>query len=236
LIKTMVKGYMAKEEHIIVEAITCKDDIENQIVHTLAMEADPEGKRTIGVMTKPDTIEDDCHGPWLRLLLNEVRPLQLGYFVVKNPTKKELESGIDFEEAREKEIEFFKTEPWGQHSSFKSKLGVDKLKTYLSMLLTDMIQKNLPLIDAEARKKLASVESQLMELPVEIESPSVELTMMVAEFCHELSELIKDYTPLEFWQAERKVFQNFKSDIRRTGPTLPPSTPPTGIVHIAQLL
>lgn len=57
-----------------------------QIVR-LAKEADKEGRRTIGVLTKADTIEHETHDRWLPIMKNEQYPLRLGYFVVVNPSQ-----------------------------------------------------------------------------------------------------------------------------------------------------
>ena len=53
----------------------------------LTRAVDPKGKRTIGVLTKPDRIEDNCHQLWLDILHGTRLPLELGYFVVRNPTQ-----------------------------------------------------------------------------------------------------------------------------------------------------
>jgi hypothetical protein len=37
----------------------------------MAREADPEGSRTLGVLTKPDQVEEGCHGQWLQVLAGE---------------------------------------------------------------------------------------------------------------------------------------------------------------------
>lgn len=57
-----------------------------QIVR-LAREADKEGSRTIGVLTKADTIEAETHDRWLPIMKNEMYSLRLGYFVVVNPSQ-----------------------------------------------------------------------------------------------------------------------------------------------------
>jgi len=36
-----------------------------QCVLSMAREVDPQGKRTIGVVTKPDCIEPGCHTAWV---------------------------------------------------------------------------------------------------------------------------------------------------------------------------
>ena len=70
--------------------ISCETDPDNQPVYALARAADPGGRRTLGVLTKPDLIQECCHGRWLRILRGEEFKLRLGYHVVRSPTKKEL--------------------------------------------------------------------------------------------------------------------------------------------------
>jgi hypothetical protein len=48
-----------------------------------ASKADPEGKRTVGVLTKPDLVSDGAHQPVVATLLNITKPLRLGYVMVK---------------------------------------------------------------------------------------------------------------------------------------------------------
>ncbi len=48
-----------------------------------ASRADPDGKRTIGVLTKPDMIGEGAHAPVIETLLNVSKPLKLGYVMVK---------------------------------------------------------------------------------------------------------------------------------------------------------
>ncbi|CAG8691555.1 9646_t:CDS:2, partial [Scutellospora calospora] len=104
LIEELVRGYIKNDKSIIIATITCKDEIENQPIVTYAKEADPGGIRTLGVLTKPDQIEEDTHDIWLRILRGEAYKLDLGYYIIKNPSKKQLNDGITFEEAREDEI------------------------------------------------------------------------------------------------------------------------------------
>jgi hypothetical protein len=39
-----------------------------QGVLSMAREADPKGLRTLGVLTKPDQVEEGCHGQWVQVL------------------------------------------------------------------------------------------------------------------------------------------------------------------------
>lgn len=59
----------------------CVDDIQNQKAALLANEVDPDGKRTIGVLTKVDTLQGREVDLWLKVLMNETEPLLHGYYV-----------------------------------------------------------------------------------------------------------------------------------------------------------
>lgn len=57
------------------------DDIQNQKAVRLAQEADSMGKRTIGVLTRVDTLRGREVDLWMKVLKNETQPLLHGYFV-----------------------------------------------------------------------------------------------------------------------------------------------------------
>ncbi|CAG8503421.1 7610_t:CDS:2 [Diversispora eburnea] len=129
LIKELVKEYIKKEQSIIIATITCRDEIDNQAIVTLAKEADPAGRRTLGVLTKPDTIERGTHDIWLKILRGEAHKLSLGYYV--------------FFESRD---------PWKDFMS--DRIGVKKLRHKLSELLIQAIKRDLPKISKDAEEKL----------------------------------------------------------------------------------
>ena len=49
----------------------------------LGQQVDPTGKRTIGVLTKPDLINPGGEAEVLEVLSNNRKPLKLGYVMVK---------------------------------------------------------------------------------------------------------------------------------------------------------
>ena len=155
----MAVKYIKNENCLILLAITMKgellrlsyttalnfdpiDDIENQMACLLAREADPQGERTIGVLTKPDTIETG--GPeerWKRVFIGLDNPLKLGYYVTKQPNPKELQDKISFVDARDREVAFFASMPlWSNMDTFlRSRLGTANLVKFLSDQLSGAI-------------------------------------------------------------------------------------------------
>eukprot|EP00455_Lapot_gusevi_P011060 TRINITY_DN15079_c0_g1_i1.p1 TRINITY_DN15079_c0_g1~~TRINITY_DN15079_c0_g1_i1.p1 ORF type:complete len:186 (-),score=16.58 TRINITY_DN15079_c0_g1_i1:80-637(-) len=109
LVKGLVQHYIANDQTIIATVITCTDDIDNQGILYIAQKADPEGKRTVGILTKT---EDGCHEKWLDTLAGKHHRLELGYFAVKNPSKTELLQKLRFEDYRQIEEKFLCSSPW----------------------------------------------------------------------------------------------------------------------------
>ncbi|KAG2429695.1 hypothetical protein HYH02_013953 [Chlamydomonas schloesseri] len=61
VVKHMVKAALAPAHHIIAMALPAGLDPETQAIRLWAREADPDGHRSIGIITKPDTIPEDAH-------------------------------------------------------------------------------------------------------------------------------------------------------------------------------
>lgn len=75
----------------------------------MARKADPDGVRTVAVLTKPDTIERATHHRWLPLLCNDSPyTLRLGYFCVRNSTQAEINNNTSDQGAHVIEQQFFK--------------------------------------------------------------------------------------------------------------------------------
>jgi hypothetical protein len=56
IIHSLVKSYVGKKRTIILAVVSAMNDFNNQIVTEYARSADPGGDRTLGNITKPDTL------------------------------------------------------------------------------------------------------------------------------------------------------------------------------------
>ncbi|KAI0059294.1 hypothetical protein BV25DRAFT_1809144, partial [Artomyces pyxidatus] len=128
------------------------DDLENQKAQTLAHQADPKGKRTIGaivphirsqvVRTKPDVIAQGSRSRqlWLEAIEGRRRPLLHGYFCTRQPDDDERDRRITAAEARQAEATYFEsTEPWST-LSHQHRFGIKNLSATLSPLLENIIK------------------------------------------------------------------------------------------------
>ncbi|CAB4416615.1 unnamed protein product [Rhizophagus irregularis] len=220
LIEELVENYISKEKSIIVATISCKDEIDNQAIITLAKKADKQGLRTLGVLTKPDTIEEGTHDTWMKIMRGDAHRLALGYYVVRNPKPKELKEGITFKEARKNEKNFFDNEePW-RSFYIRDRLGVEHLQKKLSDLLIDAIKRTLPSIKKEIEDKLEKIREELEQVPEQLgENPRLELFRMIKKCANSIRDLIScsnDHTDL--WQEINEELGNFKHNLCSTRP------------------
>lgn len=138
-VNSMIEGYLADSRTIILAVIPSNQDIATNDILERAYRVDPEGNRTIGVLTKPDLIDAGGEETVLAVLNNVTKPLKLGYIMVKNRSQRELDEGVSVTEMKRREMEFF-----ANHRFFRSvdttHLGVSSLTTSLTHVLVDRIK------------------------------------------------------------------------------------------------
>lgn len=98
--------YMEDNNTIILAIQDATQDIgaSEALKHALSRNVDPEGKRTIGVLTKLDKLEDGSDTDRaIDILENRTKPLQLGYIGVVNRTQNQVDRNINIEAAKQVE-------------------------------------------------------------------------------------------------------------------------------------
>ncbi|GAM33409.1 interferon-induced GTP-binding protein [Talaromyces pinophilus] len=92
----------------------------------LPREADKDGSRTVGVITKCDALQRGDEKEVLNIAQNTVEKLTHGWFLVKNRSTQDLKDGVTLQERDVEETAFFEaTSPWNVLS--KDRVGVEPL-------------------------------------------------------------------------------------------------------------
>ncbi|KAF3402392.1 Interferon-induced GTP-binding protein Mx1 [Talaromyces pinophilus] len=126
----------------------------------LAREADKDGSRTVGVITKCDALQRGDEKEVLNIAQNTVEKLTHGWFLVKNRSTQDLKGGVTLQERDVEETAFFEaTSPWNVLS--KDRVGVEPLTRFLSKLLLDHIRKEFPLLLSEIEALVTKTQEQL---------------------------------------------------------------------------
>lgn len=110
----MVLKYISKSNAIILAVTAANTDLANSDGLKLAREVDPEGQRTIGVLTKVDLMDDGTDV--VDILAGRIIPLRLGYVPVVNRGQKDIENKKAISYALEHEKNFFET-----HKAYRNK-------------------------------------------------------------------------------------------------------------------
>lgn len=93
LVDQMVHGYMSNPRSVVLVVVPCNVDIATQEILERAEDLDTEGIRTLGVLTKPDLIDQGGEGAVVDLLEERKHRLRLGWHLVRNPGQSNLNAG-----------------------------------------------------------------------------------------------------------------------------------------------
>ncbi|XP_059402414.1 interferon-induced GTP-binding protein Mx2-like [Carassius carassius] len=162
-IKRLITRYIEKQETINMVVVPCNIDIATTEALNMAQKVDPEGKRTVGILTKPDLIDRGTEKQILDIVQNKTIPLRKGYIMVKCRGQHQINENISLEEAAKEERDFFQ-----KHDFFRCLLNEDKvtiksLATKLTQHLVDHIKKSLPQLNEQIKKQLCDLRNELKE-------------------------------------------------------------------------
>ena len=162
LVSSLVRSYMANTRSIILAVVSAKNDHANQIVTKLARDVDPKGVRTLGIITKPDTLRvgSETEKVFLDLAGNKDIVFRLGWHVLKNRDDDNRDCSL--EERDEKEREFLSQGIW--MSLPPKTLGIGALKSRLSTVLKDQIVSELPNLICDIQAGIDDSRSTLIRL------------------------------------------------------------------------
>jgi vacuolar protein sorting-associated protein 1 len=113
-IKEMVLKQISKSNSIILAVTAANVDLANSDGLKLAREVDPEGQRTIGVLTKVDLMDEGTDV--VDILAGRIIPLRLGYVPVVNRGQRDIENRKKITAALEAEKSFFEN-----HKAYRNK-------------------------------------------------------------------------------------------------------------------
>lgn len=181
LVHDLVEQYLRSPRSIILAIVSAKNDIGNQIILERARRFDSKGRRTLGIITKPDTLISGSKNEqaFISLARNEDVAFDLGWHVVKNLDSADQETHTESRDAQE--ARYFETSNFSRLPSHT--VGITFLRSRLSRLLFDQIRTELPKLVGEIGSKVLSTKEILEKL-----GPSREQIEQQREFLISLSQ------------------------------------------------
>jgi vacuolar protein sorting-associated protein 1 len=159
-IRDMIMKYIVRPNAIILAVTAANTDLANSDGLKLAREVDPDGVRTIGVLTKVDLMDKGTDV--IDILTGRIIPLRLGYVPVVNRGQRDIEGKKSIKLALEAEKEFF-----DNHQAYANKAqycGTPYLARKLNMILLHHIRSTLPEIKQKIQNSLIKYQTELASL------------------------------------------------------------------------
>ncbi|KAL4880632.1 P-loop containing nucleoside triphosphate hydrolase protein [Aspergillus karnatakaensis] len=160
VVRGIVQEYMKNPRSIILAVVPANVDVATQEVIERAREVDPEGQRTLGVLTKPDLVDRGAEAHVLDLIAGRNMPLRHGWVLVRNLGKSEL--AIGDRTRAEVEEELIKKEGWSTIAP--DRFGIESLRKRLQETITDNARREFPMVRLDINKKLNETKTSLNSL------------------------------------------------------------------------
>ncbi|XP_053329365.1 dynamin-1 isoform X9 [Spea bombifrons] len=158
-IREMLMQFVTKENCLILAVSPANSDLANSDALKIAKEVDPQGQRTIGVITKLDLMDEGTDAR--DILENKLLPLRRGYVGVVNRSQKDIDGKKDIQAALAAERKFFLSHPSYRHLA--DRMGTPYLQKVLNQQLTNHIRDTLPGLRNKLQSQLLSIEKEVEE-------------------------------------------------------------------------
>ncbi|XP_016302350.1 dynamin-1-like isoform X1 [Sinocyclocheilus anshuiensis] len=158
-IRDMLMQFVTKDNCLLLAVSPANSDLANSDALKIAKEVDPQGLRTIGVITKLDLMDEGTDAR--EILENKLLPLRRGYIGVVNRSQKDIDGKKDINAAMAAERKFFLSHPGYRHLA--DRMGTPFLQKTLNQQLTNHIRDTLPALRAKLQSQLLSIEKEVEE-------------------------------------------------------------------------
>uniref|UniRef100_G1KYF1 Dynamin-type G domain-containing protein n=1 Tax=Anolis carolinensis TaxID=28377 RepID=G1KYF1_ANOCA len=160
-ITTLIQNYITKQETINLVVVPGNVDIATTEALKMAREVDPQGERTLGIVTKPDLVDKGVEEEIVDIVQNQKVPLKKGYMIVKCRGQTDINKKVSLKDAIQNERRFFE-----KHSIFRSLLEEGKatiplLAELLTQELIEHINKSLPTLERQIKDKIEEANIKL---------------------------------------------------------------------------
>ncbi|KAG7011559.1 Dynamin-related protein 3A [Cucurbita argyrosperma subsp. argyrosperma] len=155
-IRTMIMSYIKVPSCLILAVTPANSDLANSDALQIAGNADPDGVRTIGIITKLDIMDRGTDAR--NLLHGKVIPLRLGYFGVVNRSQEDIILNRSIKDALIAEEKFFRSHP--VYDGLADRCGVPQLAKKLNQILVQHIQAILPGLKSRISSALVSAAKE----------------------------------------------------------------------------
>jgi predicted GTPase len=218
-LNAMIGSFVKSSRSIILLVMKARNDLEVDQAFALAKKYDPQGIRTIGVLTQVDLMSNgtDINDYISNIGISQSLQLKYGYFAIKNRGPDEKDQALTARQVTENEMVYFQTHP--VYSQIKvPRLGIINLTNNVSQILLDHIKAALPNISNEISLVECEINKSLQEIGEQIPDKECDQTSrintLVSNFCRNFIDALEVRGVLiNYGRQIKDVFADYRKTI-----------------------
>ncbi|XP_055506149.1 dynamin-1-like protein isoform X3 [Leucoraja erinacea] len=184
-IKDLILRYISNPNSIILSVTAANTDMATSESLKIAREADPEGRRTLAVITKLDLM--DAGTDAMDVLMGRVIPVKLGIIGIVNRSQLDINNKKPVADALKDEYAFLQK----KYPSLANRNGTKYLAKTLNRLLMHHIRDCLPELKTRINVLAAQYQSLLNSYGEPVEDKSATLLQLITKFAAEYCQTIE---------------------------------------------
>ncbi|KAK6308926.1 hypothetical protein J4Q44_G00203890 [Coregonus suidteri] len=158
-VRDMIMQFICRDNCLVLAVTPANMDLANSDALKLAKDVDPQGQRTIGVITKLDLMDEGTNAR--HILENKLLPLCRGYIGVVNRSQKDIDGRTGIKAALATERKFLLSHPAYRHMA--DSMGTPHLQRILNQQLTNHIGDSLPAFRSRLQSQLLVLDKEAEE-------------------------------------------------------------------------
>lgn len=175
-IKDLVVKYIANPNSIILAVVTANTDMATSESLKIAKDVDPDGRRTLAVVTKLDLM--DAGTDAIDILCGRVIPVKLGIIGVVNRSQQDIMNNKNIKDSLKDEASFLQS----KYPTLATRNGTPYLAKTLNRLLMHHIRDCLPDLKTRVNLMMSQFQSLLNSYGEDISDKSKTLLQIITKF------------------------------------------------------
>ncbi|XP_032721189.1 interferon-induced GTP-binding protein Mx1 isoform X2 [Lontra canadensis] len=215
--KQLIRKYILRQETINLVVVPCNVDIATTEALSMAQEVDPDGDRTIGILTKPDLVDRGTESKVVDVAQNLVCHLKKGYMIVKCRGQQDIQDQVTLAEALQKERDFFEDHPHFRVLLEEGRATVPCLADKLTSELIMHICKTLPLLENQIKENHEKITEELQKYGSDVPEDEHEKMFFLIDkinaFSHDIKSLIEGEESVG--ENESRLFTKIRNEFHK---------------------
>lgn len=208
-LERMALEYIKDESTIIMAIVAANIDISTAEVLKLAKRVDPDGARTLGVLTKIDLMDKDtdCY----EILTNKITRLEKGFVGCINRGQSQLNTNFQLAAHFDQEKKYFENSE--VYKKLVPKIGSLYLIERVNEIFSELLDSELPNLKIKINRDLDDIESSLSQHEVQLDKSGI-----FASYSKTLRNILKEkYFKNEYifrYSQSKSILVDFKNNFQ----------------------